>query len=230
MKGVVIVLVLGISGLFSSFHDTVPLPKVTGSVEGVVVLTPKQATVRFGGGNRYGRPTRNQDLSASSPEDSVLIWLESSSEPNLSPSGAPVILDQKDLKFNPTLLPVRQHETVRIHNSDPVYHNVFSLSSIKRFDVGRRPKGEYLDVTFDKQGLINVFCDIHSNMHAVIYVMGPNVLTWSKVKGGEPFRMEKIPWGNYRLHIYALGYEEKVVSLEVESGETIQIGTITLTS
>ncbi len=201
--------------------------EATGKVEGVVMLAAKENPVRVGG--RYGRSSRTSGSTTSSI-DSVLIWLESSDTPSGSTQTEPVILDQKGLSFQPSVLPVRLNGTVRIHNSDPVYHNVFSLSPKNRFDAGRRPKGEYLDVTFDTPGAVDVFCDIHSNMRATIYVMPPRVVTWAKVQSGDSFSMEGIESGSYRLKIYALGYQERAIQVEVEPGEPADVGTLTLSN
>lgn len=231
MKGIIFAITIGGICSLSLVQPAKQDETITGSIEGIVILQAQQSQVRFGG-NRYGRPSRTTDVSSQTPEDSVLIWLLSSGNQNQnSPKPEkPVILDQMDLKFNPSLLPIRQHGTIRIRNSDPVYHNVFSLSSTRKFDVGRRPRGEYKDVTFDKPGKVDVFCDIHSNMHAVIYVLPSDALTWTKNKGGESFLLSNIPEGNYELKIYALGYEERSVSVEVKSDEAANVGTITLSS
>ncbi|MDR9419761.1 hypothetical protein [Gracilimonas sp.] len=196
-----------------------------GNITGQVVLTPRSSGNRFTGG-MYGRP--NQSTSSGSSDDSVLVVLTGAenAQPNIEKS--PVILDQKNQQFIPSLLPVRQNQTVRIRNSDPVYHNVFSLSSPNKFDVGRRPKGEYLDVSFDEAGVVDVFCDIHSNMHAIIYVMPVNALQWVKIKSGDTFNLEAVPAGNYEIKIFALGYEERTHSVEIQSGKTFDIGTITM--
>ncbi|MGN8225949.1 hypothetical protein [Gracilimonas sp. BCB1] len=201
--------------------------QATGKVEGVVMLAAKENPVRVGG--RYGRPSRSSSSSTAST-DSVLIWLESSEETSANLPGGPVILDQKNLSFQPSLLPVYLNGEVRIRNSDPVYHNVFSLSPKKRFDVGRRPKGEFLDVSFDKPGPVDVFCDIHSNMRATIYVMPPSVVTWNKTQSGDSFSIENIKDGNYELKIYALGYQERTIQINVVSGEAVNVGTLTLSN
>lgn len=229
MKGFLTVIAIG--GLCClSLSQPVRQQDITaGTVEGTVILASQQTQVQIGG-NRYGRPSQAANSSTRSPEDSVLIWLVRSGNTDTNPPESLVILDQKDLKFNPSLVPIRQHGTIRIRNSDPVYHNVFSLSGTKKFDVGRRPRGEYKDVTFDKPGVVDVFCDIHSNMHAVIYVMPPNVLTWKKAKGGEPFVLSNIPEGSYQLKFYAIGYEERSIPIEVTTNGTASVGTITLTS
>lgn len=221
MKGIIIALLVGIC----SFYPFTISFGQTAVIEGTVLLPAKENPVRVGG--RYGRSTRSA-ASTEASTDSVLIWLESATTSKAGNTDNPVILDQEDLSFKPSILAVRQHGAVRIRNSDPVYHNVFSLSAVKRFDVGRRPKGEYLDVTFDKAGIVDVFCDIHSNMRATIYVMPPNALTWKKIKSGSKFSLENIEPGNYQLKVYALGYRERSVPVEVVSGEPTDVGTLTL--
>lgn len=195
-------------------------------ITGTIILSPKN-TSRLGGGF-YGRP---QNASASKAStDSALVVLSGVGISDTEIQASPVILDQKDQRFSPNLLPVQLNDKVRIRNSDPVYHNVFSLSSTKKFDVGRRPKGEYLDVIFDKPGVVDVFCDIHSNMHAVIYVLPANAVSWVKVKSGEDFNLPKVPPGNYELKIYANGYEEQILNIQVSANDPTDIGTITLNS
>lgn len=230
MKGVFSTIALGICCWIAFSQPEKEKDIATGSIEGTVMLASQQSQVQVGGGNRYGRSSQPNNSTSQSSDDSVLVWLTSGNTPDIDSPETPVILDQKDLKFNPSLIPIRQHGTIRIRNSDPVYHNVFSLSSTKKFDVGRRPKGEYMDVTFDKPGIVDVFCDIHSSMHAVIYVMPPDVLSWIKVEAGKSFTMQNIPEGNYELNIYARGYEERSIPVEVKSQETVSIGTINLTS
>lgn len=230
MKGVHYTIALWICCWIAFSQPEKEVDIATGSIEGTVMLASQQSQVQVGGGNRYGRPSNNS--TSQSPEDSVLVWLINNDHntPDVDSPETPVILNQTDLKFNPSLIPIRQHGTIRIRNSDPVYHNVFSLSSTKKFDVGRRPKDEYMDVTFDKPGIVDVFCDIHSNMHAVIYVMPPDAMTWLKVEGGKSFTLQDIPEGNYELNFYARGYEERSISVEVKPQETVNIGTINLTS
>jgi plastocyanin len=224
MKGIFVALFLALWSLL--FTDC--LGQATSqysTVKGTVLLSSNENTIQMRG--RYGRAQRSNN-SKEAGEKTALIWLESTSVSTSSNPEEPVVLDQKDLSFVPSLLAVRQNGAVRIRNSDPVYHNVFSLSSVKRFDVGRRPKGEYLDITFDKAGVVDVFCDIHSNMRAAIYVMSPNVITWTKVKSGEIFSLDNIEPGRYQLKVFALGYQERSIPIEVSDGESIDTGTLTL--
>lgn len=198
-----------------------------GSIEGMVILPSRNTAVRVGGG-LYGRPS--SPSKASALNDSLLIVLVSGEITTKPSSNGPVILDQRDQQFSPALLPVVQNRKVRIRNSDPVYHNVFSLSSTKKFDVGRRPRGAFLDIPFDKPGIVKVFCDIHSNMHAIIYVMPSNAVKWEKVAQSTPFQINEVPAGSYQLIIYAQGFEEYSIPIEVQQNEVLNLSTITLNS
>lgn len=77
---------------------------------------------------------------------------------------------QKDKKFEPLLLNINQGETVSFVNDDDIFHNVFSLSDAKLFDLGSYPKGESREVTFDQPGVIDVECAIHPTMKMTIKV------------------------------------------------------------
>ncbi|MBO6793805.1 MAG: hypothetical protein JJ895_07840 [Balneolaceae bacterium] len=195
-----------------------------GSIKGTVQLASKSRGVRSGGG-LYGRSALSTSQAVST--DSVLVIL-SGDQNSLESNADFAILNQFDRKFQPGILPVELGQTVRITNSDPVYHNVFSLTSPHKFDVGRRPKGEHFDVDFDKPGMVDVFCDIHSNMHAIIYVLPPNTLQWKKIAGGETFEFDQIPPGTFTLTFYAMGYSEVERSVNVTSNQIADAGIITL--
>lgn len=77
---------------------------------------------------------------------------------------------QKNKQFTKKSLTVKVGDTVRFTNEDPFFHNVFSLSPTKTFDLGSYPKGDYRDVTFDTAGKVEVECAIHPNMRMTIVV------------------------------------------------------------
>src|SRR5437868_2233911 len=78
---------------------------------------------------------------------------------------------QEDTAFAPGMLVVPTGTTVRFPNHDSFFHNVFSYSKTKRFDLGRYPKGESKSVTFDASGGVSVFCEIHKWMRGAILVV-----------------------------------------------------------
>jgi plastocyanin len=77
---------------------------------------------------------------------------------------------QKNKQFTVDKLKVKVGDTVKFTNEDPFFHNIFSLSELKTFDLGSYPKGEFREVTFDAPGTLEVECAIHPNMHMVIEV------------------------------------------------------------
>ncbi len=200
----------------------------SGSVEGRVELGASRITQT---GPRTQSRYQRQTGATSSENTSavpVLVWIEGNSAIPAPPQTTPPRLDQKDLQFEPRLVAVVKGQKVRIVNSDPVYHNVFSLSSIKRFDIGRRPTGEYVDVSFEQPGEIQVFCDIHPHMSANIYVMPAETISWVVFDSHEPFRITGLEPGNYRLRIYSPGFRETTRSITVTASQALSLGTIRL--
>src|SRR6202034_1246704 len=80
---------------------------------------------------------------------------------------------QVDRRFSPDLLVVPVGSTVSFPNMDPIFHNIFSLSKPKAFDLGSYNKGETRKVVFAKPGVVEVYCHLHPNMAAII-VVTPN--------------------------------------------------------
>lgn len=71
---------------------------------------------------------------------------------------------QKDKQFTIKTLEVKVGDTVKFVNHDNFFHNVFSLSDAKFFDLGSFPKGDFKEVVFDAPGTIEVECAIHPEM------------------------------------------------------------------
>ncbi|MCV2885703.1 plastocyanin/azurin family copper-binding protein [Aestuariibacter sp. AA17] len=77
---------------------------------------------------------------------------------------------QKDKEFTVAEVEINKGDVVRFVNEDPFFHNVYSLSDTKLFDLGSFPKGEYRDVTFDQAGTVEVECAIHPAMKMKVIV------------------------------------------------------------
>lgn len=106
-------------------------------------------------------------------------------------------LAQQRKQFSPRVLPVKVGATVAFPNKDPFYHNVFSYSKIKKFDLGRYKTGDSRSVTFDQVGLVKVFCEIHSHMKAHILVLPTNAFTVPNAEG--QYQIKGVPAGTYTL-------------------------------
>ena len=102
-----------------------------------------------------------------------VVYLETApNNPSAGASGAKqtAAIDQRDETFVPHVLAVSSGTTVAFPNSDEIYHNVFSLSRVRAFDLGRYAAGKSKAVVFDRPGIVRVFCDIHSHMSAFVLV------------------------------------------------------------
>jgi len=109
-------------------------------------------------------------------------------------------LGQKDQSFVPRVLAIQKGTVVSFPNHDPIFHNVFSVSPNKRFDLGKYPRGQTRKVRFDKTGLVNVYCDIHSDMAAFILVLPHHVFTMPAANGS--FALPDLPAGTYTVKVW----------------------------
>lgn len=106
-------------------------------------------------------------------------------------------LDQRNETFVPHVLAVMVGTVVDFPNSDRTYHNVFSLSHAKRFDLGRYAAGRSKSVRMDRPGVVRVFCDIHSHMNAFILVFNHPFFDVTEPDGR--FELPGVPAGTYTL-------------------------------
>jgi plastocyanin len=81
------------------------------------------------------------------------------------------VMEQRNREFAPHVLAVPVGSTVTFPNYDSIYHNVFSRSIAKMFDLGLYKKGEARQVTFDKEGIVHISCNLHANMSAYVVVV-----------------------------------------------------------
>jgi len=123
----------------------------------------------------------------------VVVYLEG----DLPSAAVTAELDQQNRRFSPDLVVVPSGSTVSFPNLDPIFHNVFSLSKAKPFDLGNYPKDHTRVVTFPKAGIVFVDCHLHPNMSAVI-VVTPN--RWgTKADGSGRFALPDVSPGSYTI-------------------------------
>lgn len=171
----------------------------SGRLEGLVVLGQRLSSRKM----RFHLYQDAVNTSTPPPEqpgeemDNVVVYLEGVTETTGAPRpAAPLAVRQEGLSFVPHVLPVVRGSSVEFPNGDPIFHNVFSLSSAASFDLGRYPRGSSKTVRFDTPGVVKVFCHIHSDMSAVILVLD-NRFYVSPDHDGR-FRIDGIPPGEYR--------------------------------
>jgi len=181
-------------------------PAGAGSVSGTIALPPAPAPPRpvdlYG---KYNEVERAPEAVATRP--GVVALVASSARPLVTPAKPPV-MDQKDLEFKPHVLPIQLGTTVRFTNSDPLFHNVFSMSAPKRFDLGRYSKGAAENVVFDKPGVVTVFCDIHAHMQAFIVVLDTPYFTITDGTGA--YEIDGVPDGEYTVLFWHESFSDVV--------------------
>jgi plastocyanin len=150
----------------------------------------------------------------------AVAYLEGSFPQSATPSVAQ--MTQKDLTFVPALLPVRVGTKVEFPNFDDTYHNIFSYSPAKRFDLGRyRPDEKPVpSVVFDVAGLVTLHCDIHEHMRALILVLDTPHFVVTDPEGR--FRLTGLPAGHYTLKVWIDSKTTREFPVELTDGATVR--------
>lgn len=152
----------------------------------------------------------------------VVVYLESAPRgafADLRPRRAR--MDQRDQQFVPRLLAVPAGTVVDFPNNDTTFHNVFSLSRVRTFDLGRFAPGRTGSVRFDRPGIVPVFCDIHAHMSAYILVFSHPYFAESDAEGR--YTMDDVPPGRYMLAVWSELGSAPSQPVQVRSGEAVEI-------
>lgn len=181
---------------------SISTPARSGVIRGQVLVPPvpappQRASQPYAG--RAGALPGPRVPERGNPQDAV-VYIESlpAAADSLLPTPAtPPRLAQERQSFMPRVIAVTAGGSVDFPNMDPIYHNVFSVSPAKRFDLGRYGRGKSKSVTFKKAGLVNVYCDIHANMEGFILVL-PNRAVARPDAAGR-YALPELPPGRYTL-------------------------------
>ena len=133
----------------------------------------------------------------------VVVFLEPlapASRPVAFLGEAPVVISQKNRSFSPRVLPIPRGTTVVFPNDDTIFHNVFSLSKARPFDLGIYAKGKVKSVRFSDTGLVKVYCNIHPDMISNILVLNNPHFAKTDKKGR--YLIPGVPDGSYTLRAW----------------------------
>ncbi|HEX4641203.1 MAG TPA: carboxypeptidase regulatory-like domain-containing protein [Chthoniobacterales bacterium] len=210
MRPVFLFGILLAAGLRFAFADA--------TVEGRVELPKtKSAPVMA---KRYEIVTTAGVLSTSPPL--AVVYLEGSfPKPGNLPTKE---VAQKDLTFVPTLLPIQVGTKVEFPNLEKdTYHNIFSYSPAKRFDLGRyRPDEKPVpSVVFDVAGLVTLRCDIHEHMRGLVLVLATPHFTTTDESGH--FRLTGLPAGHYTLKAWIDSRTTREHPVDLKNGASVHV-------
>lgn len=139
----------------------------------------------------------------------VVVWLSPLKDTNssaavLAPTARKKFtLLQKNKSFTPHVLVIPAGSDVEFPNKDPFFHNVFSYFEGKRFDLGLYESGSSRSARFDRPGISYLFCNIHSEMSAVIIALDTPYYATSNQAG--EISIPHVPAGHYLLQIWREG-------------------------
>src|SRR5450432_276398 len=130
---------------------------------------------------------------------------------------------QKDFAFVPPLLPVEVGTKVEFPNFDDTYHNIFSYSPTKRFDLGRYPPNEKPAPfqVFDRAGLVTLRCDIHEHMRGLILVLATPY--FAITDPGGRYRLTKLPAGHFVVKAWINSKTTRERPVDLKSGAVLQV-------
>ena len=182
---------------------------VRGRVEIGVPLTTRRPSSAY--------PTRAvlpQALAPTSELRNVVVYIKDAPPRHVPPTR--VDIRQRDENFVPPVVAVPIGSEVGFPNDDPIYHNVFSLSRPRSFNLGRYPRGHTRGVQFDRPGIVKVFCDIHSHMSATVMVFDH---PWFAVPDEDGrFELPAVPAGDRQITAWHERLGDTTLRRRVESG------------
>lgn len=131
------------------------------------------------------------------------------------------IVDQKDTIFKKLNTAVTVGSTVDFPNLDPFFHNVFSYSKAKRFDLGRYNTSESRSIVTDKPGIIKLFCEIHSHMSGFLLVLENKY--FSRVDKNGKALITDIPAGKYKVIAWHPYFRPQIKEINIPEQGSVQV-------
>ncbi len=160
------------------------------------------------------------ELAASAANVVVFINRVEQVKPPIYPLAMPGV-SQINQEFRPHVLPIVVGSSVGFPNDDKMFHNAFSRSKTKPFDLGVYGKGKTKRVKFTETGLVNVYCNIHVKMHCAILVLQNPHFAVTDSKG--LYVIPNVPDGTYTLRTWhALG-DEAAQEIRVSNDQSFRV-------
>ena len=150
------------------------------------------------------------------PAADAVVWLPGVTPTEAPPGAGPARIAQQRKTFEPHVEVVPAGTSVAFPNLDRIYHNVFSLSEIARFDLGLYRNGASRSVAFAKPGVVRIYCNIHPSMSAFLVVVDGHAYAKTGLDGGA--LLPPVQPGSYRMSVWHERGGEKTLDVVVRAG------------
>lgn len=148
----------------------------------------------------------------------VIVFLEGVPPPAAERKHA---IRQRNLQFEPRVSVVVKGTTVDFPNEDKVFHNVFSTSRPARFDLGLYRSGSTKAVQFKREGVVDIFCNIHPEMSSRVLVVPTTLFAATDASG--KFRIDGVPPGTYPIVVWQAYGAEVRGQVKIERGKSTSV-------
>jgi len=203
---------------FTAYHQQIETNQITG----VVQFHDCPKNIKKGTGyNKDGTEVMHSDDPMATTRLNVILSLHPLSfTPTLTPT-VDAYITQKEQTFLPHVLPVTVGSKIHFLNEDEFFHNVQSFTSKARFSIGRRAPGIAYSKKIKKTGVINLMCDIHSHMNAIILSLDTPYFT--RIAEDGSYSIGNLPDGTYRLEIFHPNCAKITDEVSLKGGQIVTL-------
>ena len=187
--------------------------RVTGTVKLTVAASARSSATAYDPRNVAPRPKPLPEMK------NVIVFF--ADLPASKPAPMRASIAQKDEQFVPHVVAVTVGSSVAFPNNDPFFHNVFSLSRGASFNLGRYPSGSSRSTVFNRPGIVKVFCEIHSQMSAVVRVFDHEFFTIPAEDGS--YSIDNVPPGEHTLVAWHERIGERRERVTIKAGAPAQM-------
>jgi hypothetical protein len=131
---------------------------------------------------------------------------------------APLTIRTVGKQFLPRVSIATPGTEVTFPNLDHILHNVFSVTPGNRFDTGQYRPGDAPRVRVANPGLVKLYCNVHHQMNAFLWVVTTPFAQVLDGRAGVAF--DQVPAGTYRLRLWHPESGEKTWIVRVGTGIT----------
>ena len=158
-------------------------------------------------------------LAGGQPVADAVIWLDAPSAPR--PRETRFVVHQRNMEFVPRVLVAPVGATVELPNNDRVFHNVFSFTNGKPFDLGLYPTGASKRITLDRPAVNRLYCNIHPHMAA--YIVAVDTPYYATTDRAGRFTIPEVPAGRYTYHAWRSGADALNATVVVGGGQPLEV-------